>query len=96
MCDGKRMVRKTVWILCGNVLFFCIRIGARYLIVKNQNLITCRLCNEGNVIGFLVYGKLVVRVFRRTLGIFGTKLKKLLKKIENTIRFVRNRPNNTL
>ena len=36
LCDGKIMVRKTVffWILCGNVYFFSKNFSARYLTVK--------------------------------------------------------------
>ena len=43
--------------------FFRENFGARYLIVKYQRLITCRLCNEGLLISYLIHGKSMVRVF---------------------------------
>ena len=42
--------------------FFRKNFGARYLIVKYQRLITCRLCNEGRLISFLIHSKSMVRV----------------------------------
>ena len=65
LCDGKIMVRKTkiFWFLCGNVFFFHETFGARYLIVKYYWLNTCRLCNKGCLISFLIHGKSMVKVF---------------------------------
>ena len=47
LCDGKIMVRKTIFFgFCVEMSsFFRKNFGARYLIVKYQRLITCRLWN---------------------------------------------------
>ena len=65
LCDGKIMVKKQ------NFLNFCVKrssffrknVGACYLICKYQRLNTCKLCNEGFLISFLIHGKSMVRVF---------------------------------
>ena len=64
LCDGKIMVRKTIFLgFCVEITsFFRKNIGARYLTLKYHCLITCRLWNEDFLISILVHGKSMVRV----------------------------------
>ena len=63
--------------------FFSKNFGACYLICKNQRLITYRLCNEGLLFSFLVHD-----IWCMVQFFLSKKLKKLPKKLQNTIKFV--------
>ena len=64
---------------CVECLILCKNLDAFYLVVKENCLITCSLCNGGLVDRFLVHGKSMVRVFGQKLRFFNQEIKKCSK-----------------
>ena len=65
-CDGKRKKNVIFLVFEWKILIFSQKFRRplpKCYISKVKRLITSRLCNEGLLISFLIYGKSMVRVF---------------------------------